>query len=203
MFIGIKVLEKYEELIDLTFPVWNFIVEMDDIWEKNQGKRMPEELNMVIRYRRQANMPKDRIKYHNSKESDLSSLNKPKTPKNADPVKVDSVKRHLPHYDIEAILNTKRENCKKNLNSEKSELMSKIDAEIGIVRPTASPMKKDNNKIDIDILLGKRDSPNELLMEERYEETKKTLKNEMEELSQSGIVRAYSTKSDNLDDLLD
>lgn len=48
MFIGLKVLQKREDKIDLTFPVWNFIIEMDELWEKNNGKREPDYLNLIV-----------------------------------------------------------------------------------------------------------------------------------------------------------
>lgn len=78
MYIGMKVLEKYDEKIDLTFPIWNFINEIDDTWEKNNPKRQSDELNLIIVYRKKSKMAKERTPYYNPKESDCSNITKPK-----------------------------------------------------------------------------------------------------------------------------
>jgi hypothetical protein len=40
-----KVRERYEQRIDLTYPIWKFIHEVDEMWEKaNNGvKREPDD----------------------------------------------------------------------------------------------------------------------------------------------------------------
>lgn len=41
---------------------------MNDLWERNHGKREPDLLNLIILYKKKINMMKPKAKYNNPKE---------------------------------------------------------------------------------------------------------------------------------------
>ena len=231
MYIGMKVLEKYDEKIDLTFPIWNFINEIDDTWEKNNPKRQSDELNLIIVYRKKSKMAKERTPYYNPKESDCSNVTKVKPishqkqevsyfiliNRQENALNLNNPGKVVNFFDFQNIIKNKRET---NIDPfESLTLDRKISTtSLGIDRPCYSPAKVTNPfqyKVDKygqndDNMQGKhsllQNSMDDIQKPSDLKNDKNTKLNEQNKSENSqnlSLKKGFSNRSQNLDDLLD